>query len=101
MPCRDDWPVDYRAIQRENIEYNKMLDRLDLYARLLCQACQAMDSAGLLPKTAEFNELSNWWAHHQKFDKSNPKPRRRSEEYPGTCSASLRAFVPAKKYRGK
>ena len=72
MPCKDDYPIDYKNTTTKNLD------------PLLCEACDLLEKHGLLIETSK--ELQTWAKLHEKKEynrirvealaKLSPKERR-------------------------
>lgn len=68
MPCTVE-PWEVAAMESDNNERDfkkRMLD-VDVATEAACQACRALDAAGLMKGRSRF--LRKWWKLHQEKDK--------------------------------
>jgi hypothetical protein len=63
MPCRS----DYDDLPQHREKAAQQERKVDLLTRLLCSACEILDSKDLL---TEHTELNSWWTLHSEHDKA-------------------------------
>jgi hypothetical protein len=78
MPCRsDDDDYNGRAVklkleeerQKQRQEAAQQEKKADLLTRLLCEACNALDSENMLSEKSH-PELFKWWVQHTEKDRA-------------------------------
>ena len=65
MPCRD-WEGISDSDYQHSKEMAKAKERLDKFAKMLCEACELLD--GSVTKVVWPNDLRSWWDKHQAAD---------------------------------
>lgn len=68
MPCQDDYPPGYDEGYKSGASEVVLLrKRNDELARLLCEACYALEKSGGFQCFT--SKLKTWWDAHSRFDR--------------------------------
>ena len=76
MPCYDSRRDYHDSGESWIARAERLQERCDLLARLLCNAMKALGSARYGMTNAEARELDDWWKEHQEFDRKRAKEKK-------------------------